>query len=238
MCGRVTLTSSAAELAEQFDLEAEIGEAALALLGPRYNIAPSQDIATVREDRDGQRELSFERWGLVPHWAKDVSIGNRLINARAETVASKPAFRDAFKSRRCVVPVDGFYEWTGHASERRPHVFRRRDGRMFGIAGLYERWLGEGGEVVDSCTLITTEANQIVAPFHDRMPVILAADDYRPWLDRKRGDEDAAGSLLPLLAPCPNDWLESRPVSTRINNVRNDDPECLVSEPVTGNLFE
>lgn len=236
MCGRVTLTSSAAELAEQFDLEADFLEASLPLLEPRYNIAPSQDIATVRQDREGRRELSFERWGLVPHWAKDASIGNRLINARAETVASKPAFRDAFKSRRCVVPVDGFYEWTGRAGARRPYVFRRADGRMFGIAGLYERWLGEGGEVIDSCTLITTEANATVAPFHDRMPVILDPADYEAWLDRERRDARAE-SLLPLLAPCPDDWLEPSPVSSRINNVRNDDPECLVPEPETGNLF-
>lgn len=229
MCGRITLTSSARELAEQFELGPD-----LAPLSPRFNVAPSQEIATVRQDRDGRRVLSMQRWGLVPHWAKDQAIGNRLINARAESIATKPAFRDAVRTRRCVVPADGFYEWSGHGSERRPYLFRRPDGRMLGIAGLYARWIGEGGEVVDSCTLVTTEANATLAPFHDRMPVILAPSDYGPWLDRGQEEPEA---LMPLLAPCPAEWLGSCPVSTRINNPRNDDPQCLVPEPQTGNLF-
>jgi putative SOS response-associated peptidase YedK len=245
MCGRITLTSSARELAQQFELrefelgEFELGEFALgaeqeAALGPRFNIAPSQDIATVRQNRSGARELSFERWGLVPHWADNPAIGNRMINARAESVASKPAFRDALRSRRCVVPADGFYEWSGTGAERRPYIFRRPDRAMIGIAGLYERWLGEGGEVVDSCTLITTEANGVLAAFHDRMPVILSPADYDRWLDRSLQEP---AEVTPLLVPCPDDWLDSGPVSTRINNPRNDDPECLIPEPVTGNLF-
>ncbi len=231
MCGRITLTSSARELAEQFELEPGLE---LAPLEPRFNVAPSQDIATVRQDRDGRRVLKVERWGLVPHWAKDPAIGNRLITARAKSVATKPAFRDAFRSRRCVVPADGFYEWSGRGAERRPYIFRRPDRAMIGIAGLYERWIGEGGEVVDSCTLITTDANATLAPFHDRMPVILAPGDYGRWLDR---DQQESEALMSLLAPCPPDWLDSSPVSTRINNPRNDDPECLVPEPQTGNLF-
>ncbi len=231
MCGRVTLTSSARELAEQFALDAAEGASQLV---PRYNIAPTQDVATVRQDREGQRVLSFERWGLVPHWAKNPSIGSRLINARAETVATKPAFRDALKRRRCIVPVDGFYEWSGRGAERRPFVFRSPDARMLGIAGLYERWVGEGGEVVDSCTLVTTAANETLAAFHDRMPVILAPDRYDVWLDREVREPER---LLPLLSPCPPDWLEPSPVSSRINNVRNDDPACLVAQPMTGNLF-
>ncbi len=176
----------------------------------------------------------MERWGLVPHWAKDPSIGNRLINARAESVATKAAFRDALRSRRCLVPADGFYEWSGHGAERRPYIFRRPDRAMIGIAGLYDRWTSEGGEVVDSCTLITTEANATLAPFHDRMPVILAPGDYARWLDRGQEEPQV---LMSLLAPCPADWLDSSPVSTRINNPRNDDPDCLVPEPQTGNLF-
>lgn len=230
MCGRVTLTSSAREIAEQFAFEADPDVA----LEPRYNVAPGQDVATVREDAAGRRVLAFERWGLVPHWARDPAIGSRLINARAETVATKPAFRDAFRRRRCLVPVDGFYEWSGTGASRRPYLFRRPDRRLLGIAGLYERWHGEGGEVVDTCTLITTDANAALAPFHDRMPVILAPDDHPRWLDR---DLRAPDALLPLLAPCPADWLESTPVSTRINDVRNDDPSCLVPEPVSGSLF-
>jgi putative SOS response-associated peptidase YedK len=231
MCGRITLTSSARELARQFELDVEVESETR---GPRYNVAPSQEIPVIRQDREGRRVVSFDRWGLVPHWAKDPAIGNRLINARAETVETKPAFRDALKARRCIVPADGFYEWGGHGDERRPYLFRRSDRAMIGIAGLYERWLGEGGEVVDSCTLITTDANATLAPFHDRMPVILAAGDYARWLDRS---ESEPRSLLPLLAPCPADWLDSTPVSSRINNPRNDDPECLVPEPRTGNLF-
>lgn len=231
MCGRITLTSSARELALQFELDPGVQ---LAHLEPRFNVAPSQDVAAVREDHDGHRVLSFERWGLVPHWAKDAAIGNRLINARAETVATKPAFANALRSRRCIVPADGFYEWSGSGAERRPYIFRRPDRAMIGLAGLYERWVGEGGEVVDSCTLITTAANETLAAFHDRMPVILAPSDYPHWLDRGAEDPDSVSSLL---APCPADWLESSPVSSRINNPRNDDPECLIPEPVTGNLF-
>ena len=234
MCGRITLTSSARELAQHFELAVDFVDSAKRALEPRFNIAPSQDIATIREDREGGRGLSFERWGLVPHWAKDPAIGNRLINARAESVATKPAFRDALRLRRCVVPADGFYEWSGSGAERRPYIFRRPDRAMIGIAGLCERWVGEGGEVIDSCTLITTEANAALAPFHDRMPVILSPSDYGRWLDPSQ-QEPAA--LTGLLVPCPADWLDPSPVSSRINNPRNDDPECLVPEPVTGNLF-
>jgi len=231
VCGRITLTSSARDLASQFDLDPAIE---LAPLRPRYNVAPSQDVAAVREDREGRRVLSFERWGLVPHWAKDPAVGNRMINARAESLATKRAFSDALRSRRCIVPADGFYEWSGSGAERRPYLFRRPDRRMIGIAGLYERWVGEGGEVVDSCTLVTTRANDLLARFHDRMPVILAPSDYGAWLDRGLRDPEA---VTPLLGPCPPDWLEPSPVSTRINDPRHDDPQCLVAEPVTGNLF-
>jgi putative SOS response-associated peptidase YedK len=231
MCGRITLQSSGRELASHFELDPQVPVPELA---PRYNIAPSQDIATVRQDRDGRRVLSFERWGLVPHWAKEPSIGNRLINARAETLDEKPAFREALRRRRCIVPVDGFFEWSGRGAERCPYLFRRDDRVLLGIAGLYERWLGEGGEVIDSCTLITTEANQTIRAFHDRMPAILPPESYGRWLDRGLQEAD---EVLPLLAPCPPDWLASHPVSTRINDPRNDDPECLVAPARTGNLF-
>lgn len=231
MCGRITLTSSAGELAQHFELDAAASPEAGP---PRYNIAPSQEILAVREDEGGRRVTSRERWGLVPHWARDPAIGYRMINARAETLATKPAFREAFRSRRCVVPADGFYEWGGAGAERRPFVFRRPDGGLFGIAGLYERWIGEGGEVIDSCTLVTTRANDTLAPFHDRMPVVLAPGDYGPWLDRRTEEPDV---LLPLLAPCPPDWLQPSPASLRVNDPHNDDPGCLVPEPRTGSLF-
>ncbi len=231
MCGRITLTSSGRELAEQFELASP---PAADVLAPRYNIAPSQEIATVRTSREGLRVLSFERWGLVPHWAKDSAIGNRLINARSETAATKPAFRDALAHRRCIVPADGFYEWSGRGSERRPYLFQREDRCLLGLAGLYERWIGEGGEVIDSCTILTTDANATLRPFHDRMPVILMPEDYGRWLDREK---QAAGDVVSLLRPCPADWLRPNPASTRVNDPRNDDPACLVPEPVTGNLF-
>jgi putative SOS response-associated peptidase YedK len=231
VCGRITLTSSARELARQFDLHPG---AELPALEPRFNVAPSQDIAAIREDRAGRRVLSFERWGLVPPFASDPSIGNRMINARAESVATRSAFASALRARRCIVPADGFYEWSGRGAERRPYVFRRPDGGMIGMAGLYERWIGKGGEVVDSCTLITAAANELLARFHDRMPVVLAPADYGRWLDRSQEDPEA---VLPLLVPCPADWLSASPVSSRINDPRNDDPDCLVPEPVTGNLF-
>ena len=231
MCGRITLTSSAREIAQHFELDASDAPAALT---PRFNIAPSQEVAAVRIASSGRRVLSLERWGLVPGWADDPAIGNRLINARAESVATKPAFRDALRKRRCIVPADGFYEWSGHGAERSPFVFRRRDGQLLGIAGLYERWIGEGGEVIDSCTLITTHANDTLAPFHDRMPVLLAPGDYGRWLDRSQQEPDA---VLPLLVPGPPDWLVPTPVSTRINDPRNDDPGCLIAEPRTGSLF-
>jgi putative SOS response-associated peptidase YedK len=231
MCGRITLSSSARELAGHFELDLQTPAPEL---HPRYNIAPSQEIVTVRQDRDRRRVLSLERWGLVPHWAKDPSIGNRMINARAETLADKPAFREAFRRRRCIVPADGFFEWTGLRGERTPYLFRRGDRSLLGIAGLYERWHGEGGEVVDSCTLITTEANATVRSFHDRMPVLLSPADYALWLDR---DLQEPEPLLPLLVPCPDSWLEPSPVSTRINDPRNDDPDCLSAPPRTGNLF-
>lgn len=231
MCGRITLVSSATELVAAFELDAA---QALPVFEPRYNIAPSQDVLAVRIDREGRRVLTQERWGLVPHWAKDPAIGNRMINARSESAAEKPAFREALKFRRCIVPADGFYEWSGARSERTPYLFRRDDRQLLGLAGLYERWLGEGGEVVDSCTILTTEANDVMRPFHDRMPVILPREAYGQWLSL---EEDDPSRIAPLLRPCPNEWLTPSPVSTRLNNTRNDDPSCLVPEPRTGDLF-
>ena len=231
MCGRITLTSSGAELAEAFGLD---DTATLPELAPRYNIAPSQDVATVHTGDGGRRVMAFERWGLVPHWAKDPSVGHRMINARSESAATKPAFREALRARRCIVPADGFYEWSGARQARTPYLFRRPDHALLGLAGLYARWHGAGGEVVDSCTILTTEANDVMRRFHDRMPVILSPAAYAQWLDR--GETDAA-RLAPLLRPCPADWLTPTPVSPRLNDTRNDDPGCLVPEPRTGDLF-
>jgi putative SOS response-associated peptidase YedK len=218
MCGRITLTSSGQELAEQFGLEVSPE------LRPRYNIAPSQEIATVRVEVEGRRVCRFNRWGLIPSWAKDPAIGSRMINARAETVAEKPSFRAALRRRRCIVPADGFYEWAGTGRGRQPHLFRQRDGAILAIAGLWEAWLGPEGDEIESCTLITTEANATMRRFHHRMPVLLDARDHSCWLDPGERDPER---VLPLLAPCPPDWLNAVEVSRHVNNPGNDDPRCV-----------
>lgn len=168
MCGRFTLRVPAAELVEIFRLLRRPD------VQPRYNIAPTQPVAVVRRIDRG-RELSMLRWGLVPSWAKDPKIGARMINARAETVATKPAFRTALRRRRCLVPADGFYEWAKSAGgTKQPHYITRRDGRPFAFAGLWESWDGPDGSSIESCTIVTTEANDLVGRIHDRMPVILS----------------------------------------------------------------
>jgi len=220
VCGRFTLTSSGEEIARSFELQNA------PRLRPRYNIAPSQEIAAVREE-GGRRLLEPHRWGLIPSWAKDPAIGNRLINARSETAAQKPSFRNAMRSRRCIVPADGFFEWSGRGPERRPFLIRMRDSRPFGIAGLWERWTGEGGEVIESCTLLTCEANRVVRELHQRMPVILEPRSFGRWLDP--GQREAA-AVADLLVPCPEDWLDVVPVSRHVNNASNDDPACLTPQ--------
>jgi putative SOS response-associated peptidase YedK len=218
MCGRFTLNSSAEELAEQFDLDS------IRDMAPRYNIAPSQDIAVVRESDAGPRELAALRWGLIPAWVKDPAASHSPINARSETAASKPTFRQAMSRRRCIVPASGFFEWKGKKGEKQAFLFRMRSSGLFGIAGLYETWLGVGGEVIETAALLTTEANAVVERVHKRMPVILAPSDYEHWLDSKNRDSD---SVAPLMAPCPVDWIEAIPVSERVNNPRFDDPGCI-----------
>jgi putative SOS response-associated peptidase YedK len=188
-------------------------------LTPRYNVAPTQQIGVVRT-ADGQRELSFMQWGLVPRWAKDPKIGSQMINARAETAAEKPAFRDAFRKRRCLVVADGFYEWkkTG-GKTKQPFYIRMKDHRPFGFAGLWERW----GEL-ESCTILTTRPNELCASVHDRMPVILSPNDYDQWLDQQVTD---AAALQPLLDPYPSDEMAADPVGTHVNSVRNIDERCI-----------
>ena len=218
MCGRFTLTRSAAEIAEHFGL----GE--LAEFAPRFNVAPTQEAPIVRVRSSGERVLERRRWGLVPPWAKDVAVGARMINARVESVAERPAFRDALRRRRCLVPADGFYEWQGRAGRRRPHHLTLPGGGLFAIAGLYERWLGPGGEAVDSFTLLTRPARAAVAALHDRMPLIVDPSGYAAWLDRT-ATEPAA--LLAGLPEALGALLVARAVDARVNDVRNDDPACL-----------
>lgn len=228
MCGRFTLDSSGEELARQFDLaESEL------LLEPRYNVAPSQEVASVRCAESGNRSLVFQRWGLIPAWAKDPAVGNRMINARSESAADKPAFRDALSRRRCIVPADGFYEWRKGARAHGPHWIRPRGDSLLGFAGLWERWKAPTGVVVESCTILTTEANGVLRPLHDRMPAILDRGAYETWLDPRRLD---AAELLPLLVPCPDEWLEAKPVGPRVNDVKYDDLQCLEA-PAQRDLF-
>lgn len=196
-------------------------------LEPRYNIAPTQLVPVVREDRTGARVLRMQRWGLVPHWARDIGIGARMINARAETLASNAAFRDAFDRRRCLVPVSGFYEWSGTGRARVPHFVTRADGAPFALAGLWARWrprdAGPDAQRLDSCTIITTDANALVAPLHDRMPVILPPEAWAAWLDPSL--EGAA--VARWLRPAPADALAERPLSPAVNDVRNEGPALL-----------
>ena len=217
MCGRFTLRVPASVIAEQFSV-LEVPD-----LQARFNIAPTQPVAAVRQANPQSRELSMFRWGLVPHWAKDVSIGNSLTNARSETVASKPAFRSAFRKRRCLIVADGFYEWQRSKSRKQPFFIHRRDDRPFAMAGLWESWGGDGGHL-ETCTIVTTEANDLMRPIHDRMPVIIAPGDYAAWLDQ---EYDGGDSLLEMLKPYAGGDLEAYTIATRVNSPRNDGPELI-----------
>jgi putative SOS response-associated peptidase YedK len=211
MCGRFTQRHPAAKLKKEFGVE-EVLE-----IEARYNIAPTQSILGIRQMPDG-REISFLKWGLIPSWAKDSSMGARLINARSETVTEKPSFREAFKRRRCIIPADGFYEWQRTGGRKQPYFFHMQDDRPFGFAGLWDRWKGEDGEVIESCTILTTEANEVLRIVHDRMPVILHPETYELWLD---DDVRKADLRKELLRPFPASEMSSYPVGTLINNPRN-----------------
>jgi putative SOS response-associated peptidase YedK len=221
MCGRYFLDSSIEALEIQF--EAEFEPAARALLAPRYNIAPTTAVPVVVAAAGGGRLIVLHRWGLVPGWAKDPAMGARLANARAETAAAKPAFRNAFRRGRCILPADGFYEWqVGPDGTKQPYCFRAADGRPLGLAGLRERWEGPDG-VLDTCTILTTAANELMAPIHDRMPVVLPPSAYAAWLDLSGGPAPGRQDRLQdLLAPCPASFLQAYPVHPRVGNVRNE----------------
>ncbi len=218
MCGRFSLIVDASVLAGVFEIDPPRD------LRPRFNIAPTQRIPIVRAGREAPREWAEVRWGLVPSWAKDEKIGARMINARGETVAEKPSFRSAVKSRRCLIPADGFYEWIKTDGGKQPHYIHFADGRAFAFAGLWERWHKSEGEALDTCTIITTTPNDLVAGLHDRMPVILAHDVFSEWLEPRPLAPDR---LQDLLVPCPTDGMEAYPVSTHVNRPANDDPECI-----------
>jgi len=191
---------------------------------PRYNVAPTQQVVAARmSPADEHRELVLLRWGLVPHWADDPKIGNRMINARSETVATKPSFRQAFKKRRCLVVADGFYEWKKTNGQKQPYYIRLKDDKPFGFAGLWERWQRDDEET-QSCTIITTAPNELMEPIHNRMPVIVQPDDYELWL---RPDFEGGDKLQELLRPYPAEALEAYPVSMLVNSPSNDEAKCI-----------
>lgn len=220
MCGRYTLSSSDDEIQLLFDLPA------LPFVPPRYNIAPTQETAVVRVTKPGgPRRLDLLRWGLIPYWAKEAAIGNRMINARAESVAEKAAFRWSFKKKRCLVAADGFYEWKKEGKAKQPFLIRRQDGRPFAIAGLWSSWYSpEKTGPLETFTILTTDANDLLRPLHDRMPVILEPESFDLWLDPKVEDE---AKLKPLLLPHTVDGYEAFPVSRAVGNPAYEAPDCI-----------
>lgn len=220
MCGRYVITSPIEALRALFGFEGPAIN-----LPPHWNAAPTQDLPVVRRRDDGRRELVALRWGLVPYWATDPSVGSRMINARSESIAEKPAFRGAYKARRCLVPADGFYEWseTWRAGvAKRPYYIHRQDGQPFAFAGLWEKWVKPEGGTLETFAIVTTDAVGDMLKLHDRFPVVLAPQQYALWLDPE-GEKDA------MLKSPPPEWFAVTPVSTHVNNVRNDDERCIAA---------
>lgn len=220
MCGRFTLRTPAGVIVAQFGLRE------LAALAARYNISPTQDVLAIRPDDTQAWQPVWLRWGLIPAWAKDEKIGAQLINARSETIAEKPSFRSAFKQRRCLIVADGFYEWQKIGRAKAPFHIRRRDGAPFAFAGLWERWRG-GDAPLETCTIITTAANELLRPLHERMPVILAPREYGVWLAQSAGPEE----LKALLATSDSSELEVVPANPVVNNARHEGADCLDPPP-------
>ncbi len=227
MCGRFTLRTPLTVLSQQFLFD--LGPAVeAASTRPRYNIAPTQTVAAVRRQQGGsRRELAWFHWGLIPSWAKDAKMAAGMINARGETIAEKPAFRTPFARRRCLVLADGFFEWKTVGKQKQPFYFRLQNEQPFAFAGLWEHWRGPAGSdgpPLESCTIVTTTANELCRPLHERMPVILDPDDYDRWLDPQSSKED----LLAIMQPLPAELMKSELVNPRVNNARNDDAECIL----------
>jgi putative SOS response-associated peptidase YedK len=221
MCGRFALHSNPHVLGLQFGL------AMVPKFPPRYNVAPGTPILAVHADDRRARSALFLRWGLVPSWAKDPAIGHRLINARAEHIGEKPAFNQALRRRRCIIPADGFFEWQSKGGRKQPYFVRPREGELFAFAGLYEYWKGAQG-TVGTCCIITTAANSLMRPLHDRMPAILTPADYAHWLDPDNPDPD---SLVAILQPADSARMAAYPVTLAVNDTRNDDPRLI--EPLS-----
>ena len=226
MCGRSSLYEAPSELLEAYGLPPRLRD-----FVPRYNIAPSQDQWAIRRSPVGNMEVKLLRWGLIPSWTNDPSIGSRMINARAETIVEKPAFREALKSGRCLIIADGFYEWTRSGRAKTPYRFQMRGGKPFVFAGLWDRW-NKGPSPIESCTIITTEADQTTAHIHDRVPVILDFDDSLKWMSA----DSPGAELRKILHPYAGGDLEIYPVSRAVNDATNDTPECI--EPLETKAVE
>ncbi|HVF74780.1 MAG TPA: SOS response-associated peptidase [Acidimicrobiales bacterium] len=226
MCGRFVSSTPVSKLVEQFLVE----EVKVEEHDASYNVAPTTEIMAVAASAEGVRRLGTFKWGLVPTWAKDPSIGNRMINLRAETVSEKPSFRRTLAKHRCIIPADGFYEWKdmGKGRKKQPFLIRARDGTVLAFAGLWEAWKDKDAaddEWLRTCTIITTEPNKLLEPIHNRMPVVLPPEAWDTWLDRENTDAD---DLTTLLKPAPDDLLELFPVSTAVNSVANDGEELVL----------
>jgi putative SOS response-associated peptidase YedK len=224
MCGRYRLSRRKQLVEEYFDaVSDDAGD-----WTPRYNIAPTQPVPVIRQNpKEPRRELSWMRWGLIPSWAKDASVAAQMINARSETAATKPAFREPLSSRRCLIPADGFYEWKRSGKMKQPYCFEVNDGELFAFAGLWDRWKDPSGQWIKSCSILTTTPNAVTSTVHDRMPVILDRADYDLWLDPGMKDVAAASGLL---KPYDARLMRCYPISTRVDHAANDDEEC--STPV------
>ena len=223
MCTRyVLLQQHLRALLERLGIDVAAG------FGSKYNIAPGSFIPAVRQPaRAAKAELTELRWGLIPSWAKD-DTGSPLVNARAETLASKPSFRDALRARRCILPASGFYEWEHRGRAKQPWLFRRRDEQPFGLAGLWESWRAPDGRVLETCAVITNEPNELMRPIHDRMPVMLTPEQFAPWLDPRITQPD---DLASLLHPPRAVTMTAMPVSTHVSSVRHEGPECIAPAP-------
>ena len=234
MCNRYRLTHSKQYLAERFQAaDDEIEER------PRYNIAPTQQVLTVRKEQGKKvRQFTTMRWGLIPSWAKDMSIGNKTLNARSESVTTTPAFRNSILTKRCLIPADGFYEWRKMGSVKQPYCFEVGEGEVFALAGLWDRWTSPDGEIIESCTILTTTPNSLVADLHDRMPVIVPPDKYNLWLDPDVTDFEA---ICDILKPYDANLMRRYAVSMKLNNSKLDFAESALpitlDTPTQGRLF-
>ena len=218
MCGRFVLNAAPAELVTRFGLDE------CADFGARYNIPPGTDIPVIRQSPEGKRVLHLLRWGLVPHWAKDPSIGAKLNNARGESVAEKPSFRDAFKRRRCLVPANGFYEWKAEGKIKQPYYISPKDGQPMAMGGLWESWKTPDGGILRTVCIVTVGPNAVMEPIHDRMPVIVPPEQWQDWLSAP------VEAIQPLVAPCGDDLLQAWPVSRRVSKTADDDPGLIEPE--------